>query len=909
MHKKRLWLGLSLPLLLCGQQTHLQADPPSAPNTRSTPTAGSQATAPFDVAALAPFFQEGPLAQATGRLRAGDAQAAVSLLASLKDQTPAAQPHNPERDRRVEFLLAVAQLRSAQALPKGPERQTLAKQAAGHFDALQKSYPLLSSYHALFGAKAHLLAGQPALAQQRADLIPAADVLDCDARFVRSEALRELTQKTDRKTAERAVQAYRSYLSACGSSGADRRFLAQQHQAELLDEQGRTSESLPLWRRLYIEAPTENFGALASKRLEQPGTKSPAFSPAELLERAQVLFEEMRNPESEAAFRWVLEQPDLEDAQRCTAKYHLAQSVFKQRQRPRAAPLFDEAAVACGPQAAKNDDLHMKSLYQAARCHASGGELQKAADLFAAAEAAHPAHSYADDSRVRQAEMYVDLADKLVRDGAKKTCQADSCPDYEAKSAALLADLPERYPDGDRRAEALWRLAFRAYRKKNLPAAQTFLEDALKRIPHETGWDQEGRTLYWLGRLRELQQDTTQAVDYYRRTCTEYPLSFYTLLALNRLRVGYATAYEQELTELQATIPASDEPMQFVPRALFLQPGFGRGLELLRLGMGSEARREFSAVGITVPDSKTFVVSGPKVQEQTELLWLASTLYDRAGAWNLSHFIPRHILTDWQRSYPIGELRKKWLLAFPRGYGELLQAAAAQNGQPEALQLAIVREESAFDPLTESFANAIGLTQMIPSTAKRFSQGLPHDRQALRDPATNVAIGSHFLGFLWKTFQGNPALAIAGYNAGEGAVWRWLRTNADLVEIDAFIEAIPYDETRGYTKRVLSSFLTYSWLWPQKAAAAAQDGVGTKPADKRPSLVPILPFPLPPPPAAARKASVADQSPASPVAAPAAPPAASQVEPSATAAASTDAADTAKPAAPARPPAAAKSLE
>jgi hypothetical protein len=109
-----------------------------------------------------------------------------------------------------------------------------------------------------------------------------------------------------------------------------------------------------------------------------------------------------------------------------------------------------------------------------------------------------------------------------------------------------------------------------------------------------------------------------------------------------------------------------------------------------------------------------------------------------------------------------------------------------------------------------------------------------------------------------------------------------LRTNADLAEIDAFIEAIPYDETRGYTKRVLSSFLTYSWLWPQKAAAAAQDGVESKPADKRPSLVPILPFPLPPPPAAAaRKAAAADQSPASPVAAPAA----SQVEPTAPAAA------------------------
>jgi soluble lytic murein transglycosylase len=663
-------------------------------------------------------------------------------------------------------------------------------------------------------------------------------VLDCEARYLRGEALRaeaELDKVKERSQSlrEQAVTGYRAYLSACGERARNRR-QAQSHTATLLDALGRSAEALLIWRRLYLEAPTEAVGTQAARRLEQPGTKQAPFSAAELLERALVLFEEMRNPESEAALLLVLEQPDLDDNQKCIARYHLAQSVFKQRQRPRAAPLFDQAIIACAPAAAKNDDLHMKSLYQGARCHASAGRLQKGAELFAQAEAAHPTHSYADDSRLRQAEMFLDLAEKLVKDGPKKTCEAEQCPDYEAKFEALLAELPVRYPEGDRRAEALWRLAFRALRKKDAARAQTWLTSALEKIPREVGWDQEGRTLYWLARLAEQSGDRPAALNFYQRTARTYPLSFYTLLTLNRLRLGFSSEFEALLRELYGE--PRDEPLRFAPRPLYGMPGFVRGIELLRLGLGAEARREFVGVGIVVPETKDALAGKDKDPAQTELLWLASVLYERAGDWHRSHFIPRHILQSWQQHYPVGGWRSQWQLAYPRGYADLLTAAAQQNGQPEALQFAIVREESAFDPLTESFANAIGLTQMIPPTAKRFANGLPYDRQALRDPATNVAIGSRFLGFLWQTMSHHPALTISGYNAGEGAVWRWLRSFAELQEIDLFIEAIPYDETRGYTKRVLSSFLTYSWLAPLPA--------GTPPSAR----VPELPMALPSPP-------------------------------------------------------------
>jgi soluble lytic murein transglycosylase len=177
--------------------------------------------------------------------------------------------------------------------------------------------------------------------------------------------------------------------------------------------------------------------------------------------------------------------------------------------------------------------------------------------------------------------------------------------------------------------------------------------------------------------------------------------------------------------------------------------------------------------------------------------------------------LPRYGFTDYRLEWPKGLGAAKWKLAYPRAFAALVSKNAKANGQPEALQLAIMREESAFSPRIESFANAIGLTQMLVKTARRFSEGAPVTRDTLLDPAKNLELGARFLGFLWKRFDGAAPLAIAGYNAGEAAVDRWLAERGSL-DMDEFMETIPYDETRNYTKRVLASFFAYSWLYGDK---------------------------------------------------------------------------------------------
>ena len=136
------------------------------------------------------------------------------------------------------------------------------------------------------------------------------------------------------------------------------------------------------------------------------------------------------------------------------------------------------------------------------------------------------------------------------------------------------------------------------------------------------------------------------------------------------------------------------------------------------------------------------------------------------------------------------------------------------------MQIGIVREESGFNPLTESYANAIGLTQMIPPTAKDFSKGTGIDptRENLRDPEKNVTIGSRFLGHLYKAFKGFTILIPTGYNAGPTAVRRMLKLRGTYAP-DEFVESIVDDQARNYTKRVLGSFFTYTWLYEHTVPA------------------------------------------------------------------------------------------
>ena len=139
------------------------------------------------------------------------------------------------------------------------------------------------------------------------------------------------------------------------------------------------------------------------------------------------------------------------------------------------------------------------------------------------------------------------------------------------------------------------------------------------------------------------------------------------------------------------------------------------------------------------------------------------------------------------------------------------------TGKPErALLLAVARQESNFDKGAISPAGARGIMQLMPRTARIVAQrsGIPYSRPRLtRDPAYNIRLGRRYLRDMLSKFNGSYVLAVAAYNAGANAVFRWVKHNGDprnrITDPIDWIELIPYQETRTYVQRVLANLQIY----------------------------------------------------------------------------------------------------
>jgi len=128
-----------------------------------------------------------------------------------------------------------------------------------------------------------------------------------------------------------------------------------------------------------------------------------------------------------------------------------------------------------------------------------------------------------------------------------------------------------------------------------------------------------------------------------------------------------------------------------------------------------------------------------------------------------------------------------------------------------------MREESHYRPAVVSAGGAIGLMQIIPPTGQEISQALQVNDfkpKNLENPNINIRFGTYYLKSLLERYQGSWRLAVAAYNAGPTAVDRWRKRQRDLAD-DAFVESIPFDETRRYLRRVARSRQIYRLLYEE----------------------------------------------------------------------------------------------
>jgi soluble lytic murein transglycosylase len=276
---------------------------------------------------------------------------------------------------------------------------------------------------------------------------------------------------------------------------------------------------------------------------------------------------------------------------------------------------------------------------------------------------------------------------------------------------------------------------------------------------------------YWRGRALDALGQREQAKRLFAELASEY--HFYALLAAEALGTS--------------VVPRSD-PVTTTDAVL---AGLGRRIDVMRavrlaqLDMRIESAREWAAIVRGFDD---------------EGLLIASEFARRAG------------LVD--RSINLAERtssRHDFTLRYQAPFRREFEAAAREHDMDVALLFGIARQESRFSPDIVSAAGAQGLMQLMPATARWVAKQLGetgYQASRITDVDLNTRFGAFYFRHCLERLDGHPALAAAAYNAGPGRAHAWRPVQP--LEGAAWVETIPFNETRDYVKKVLANATFYT---------------------------------------------------------------------------------------------------
>src|SRR5947208_3463386 len=217
------------------------------------------------------------------------------------------------------------------------------------------------------------------------------------------------------------------------------------------------------------------------------------------------------------------------------------------------------------------------------------------------------------------------------------------------------------------------------------------------------------------------------------------------------------------------------------------EPALQSAPAAMRLGDDRSAPtlEELAALGFD-DDAVDLVEMDLDTTTDTPILQTAAWLWGRMDIYHRSVAAAERASRPTLRERPLAD-RELWTLAYPLAYWEDLRLAAEAQRVDPYLVLAVVREESRYNPRVVSLAGAVGLTQLLPTTASAVVGEEVRPSQ-LMDPHTNITLGTRYLAGLLRQFKGDTVLALAAYNAGPVAARRIARL--PRADFDVFLESI-----------------------------------------------------------------------------------------------------------------------
>ncbi|MFJ3046215.1 transglycosylase SLT domain-containing protein [Herbaspirillum chlorophenolicum] len=345
---------------------------------------------------------------------------------------------------------------------------------------------------------------------------------------------------------------------------------------------------------------------------------------------------------------------------------------------------------------------------------------------------------------------------------------APEAPDYwrKTKDALLTQDALQ------------WKVRM-ALRAGDWKTVRTTIESMPVALRNDITW------VYWLGRALKEDGQNDAARRLFESISANF--SFYGQLAL------------EELGQ-KITIPPGPTPPTAGEIALYSQnAGFQRSLRFYQLNLRFEAIREWNW----------------ELRKMTDRQLLAAAEYARQ-----SDVLDRMVNTS-DRTRAEFDFTQR----FPAPHLPEMNAATRPLGMENAWIYGLIRQESRFIKSARSHVGASGLMQLMPATAKFVAKKIgmtEFTSDQVNDINTNLLLGTSYLNMVLSNLDGSETLATAGYNAGPGRPRTWRATLPRTVEGAIFAEIIPFNETRGYVKNVMSNATYYAAMFENRPQSLKQ---------------------------------------------------------------------------------------
>ena len=327
---------------------------------------------------------------------------------------------------------------------------------------------------------------------------------------------------------------------------------------------------------------------------------------------------------------------------------------------------------------------------------------------------------------------------------------------------------------------------------------QTDLLTWLNALSNESKQKQEWR--YWMGKALE-KENVTKAKEIFSELSNER--GFYPMLATAKLYPeDRGAGYDFGQPGLEVFIARSISDPYWEHEYKKFQPALAEIAELRQLDRLGAAKQRWRSLLEKLPQEKQLALSQYANEQNWFELGVDGSII--AKAWD---YIGLRLPNAYSQYFDIALSNVNLSATEPQ--------AIIDNRVTKTFAMAIARQESAWNPMAQSSANARGLMQLLPSTAQKTAenQQLPYNGELdLFKPLNNILLGTAHLNELNAKYPNNRILIASAYNAGASRVEKWLARSNGKLAMDEFIASIPFFETRGYVQNVLTYDFYYQNL-------------------------------------------------------------------------------------------------